>query len=208
MIADKQVKSIPIDFCELYSESCEKCLEHNTNEFYSSKCYWVDNACKSSLKMNGVQSMPMEQQEHCRLLKQSSTTTTTTTTTTSTTTSKTISTTATSSSTSTKKSPKVWNQYNSKEKSNWSKESTKNAQTTDQSKLFLNNLDEFEKKKGSLEESLQNVDLNSFILNEFLSKNEHDAASFNPKSGQFSLENMALSKQFALIIFIHSLFSF
>ncbi len=157
--------------------------------------------------------MPIEQQEHCALLKQTSTSTTTTTTTTEhTTTSMTRTTSiATISENTSQKTPKVLNQYNSKASFDWPRESTKNVQpvTTDRPKLLLNNLnalDESEKEKGLLDESLENVDLNSFILNEILNKNDLDGALSDPKSTQFSLENMALSKQFIFINCFKSVF--
>ena len=50
-ISSQQIKSISIDFCEFYSESCEKCLKSNTNPYYESQCYWSNNKCKSEYKL-------------------------------------------------------------------------------------------------------------------------------------------------------------
>jgi hypothetical protein len=56
-VSGQQIKSISIDFCDLYSESCEKCLKSNTNTYYSSQCYWSNNACQSKPKLEYLRSM-------------------------------------------------------------------------------------------------------------------------------------------------------
>lgn len=77
------MKSISIDFCELYSDSCELCLQNNKNPNYESKCHWSNNSCKSKLKLSQFpQSVYLTQLEHCELLRTTTTKSTSTTTTT------------------------------------------------------------------------------------------------------------------------------
>jgi hypothetical protein len=105
-ISDKQIKSISLDFCELYSDSCESCVQNNNfdrqnaRSVYNSKCYWINDSCRSSL--SGTESIRSKNlTEHatfsyCEYLKmmKTSTESTSTTTTTTTTTYTTIATTA------------------------------------------------------------------------------------------------------------------
>ena len=51
-VSGLQIKSISIDFCELYSDSCEKCLKSSINQYYSSQCYWSNNVCQSKFKLD------------------------------------------------------------------------------------------------------------------------------------------------------------
>lgn len=82
-VGDKQIKAISLDFCEMYSQSCDECVKHNTNSLYATKCYWINNSCQSSLGLNQTLVARMSDSKHCEFLRLSRTTTTTTTTTTS-----------------------------------------------------------------------------------------------------------------------------
>ena len=79
-VSSKQVKAISLDFCELFSQSCELCVSNNDNPLYSSKCFWVNAKCQSSRNFP-ARNETLSQMKHCDFLQMMKTSTTSTTTT-------------------------------------------------------------------------------------------------------------------------------
>ena len=64
-ISKNAIKSIPTTFCELYSDSCEMCIQHNSLD--QEKCLWTANSCVS--KFNTVATNSIHSLEQCERLK-------------------------------------------------------------------------------------------------------------------------------------------
>lgn len=66
--SDQQIKAIGIDFCELYSDSCESCLKLNQMSEFRTKCMWRNGSCKTAAPTTSLSLL-----ENCDYLKPSTT---------------------------------------------------------------------------------------------------------------------------------------
>ena len=65
-ISKNAIKSIPTTFCELYSDSCEMCIQHNSLD--QEKCMWTANSCVSKFNIAAANNS-MHSLEQCQRLK-------------------------------------------------------------------------------------------------------------------------------------------
>lgn len=76
VISKAQVRTVPVDFCTLRYESCQKCVESNGNTLFESSCYWQNNSCLSKNELKDSEFV--DSIEICSLLTKPTSTFTTT----------------------------------------------------------------------------------------------------------------------------------